>query len=56
MGVSNKSHKQKPKFLAEKLIVSDIDKREANNILGCIQKFRDWLSGARTANGVALCH
>jgi len=25
-------------------------------IWGCIQKFLDWLSGARTANGTALCH
>jgi len=23
---------------------------------GCIQKFPDWPSGARTANGIALCH
>jgi hypothetical protein len=23
---------------------------------GCIQKFTDWLPGARTANGTALCH
>jgi hypothetical protein len=23
---------------------------------GCIQKFPDWLPGARTANGTALCH
>jgi hypothetical protein len=23
---------------------------------GCIQKFPDWPSGARTANGTALCH
>jgi hypothetical protein len=23
---------------------------------GCIQKFLDWLPGARTANGTALCH
>jgi hypothetical protein len=25
-------------------------------IQGCIQKFLDWLPGARTANGTALCH
>jgi hypothetical protein len=25
-------------------------------IQGCIQKFSDWLPGARTANGTALCH
>jgi hypothetical protein len=25
-------------------------------ILRCIQKFPDWPSGARTANGTALCH
>jgi hypothetical protein len=23
---------------------------------GCIQKFPDWLPGARTSNGIALCH
>jgi len=23
---------------------------------GCIQKFPDWPPGARTANGIALCH
>jgi hypothetical protein len=28
----------------------------ANRIRGCIQKFPDWLPGARTANGTALCH
>jgi hypothetical protein len=26
------------------------------HIRGCIQKFPDWLPGARTANGTALCH
>jgi hypothetical protein len=26
------------------------------NIRRCIQKFPDWTSGARTANGTALCH
>jgi hypothetical protein len=25
-------------------------------IRGCIQKFPDWLPGARTTNGTALCH
>jgi hypothetical protein len=25
-------------------------------IRGCIQKFRDWQHGVRTANGTALCH
>jgi len=25
-------------------------------IRGCIQKFPDWLPGARTVNGTALCH
>jgi hypothetical protein len=25
-------------------------------VRGCIQKFPDWLPGARTANGTALCH
>jgi hypothetical protein len=25
-------------------------------IRGCIQKFPDWPPGARTANGIALCH
>jgi hypothetical protein len=28
----------------------------AEHIRGCIQKFPDWPSGARTANGTALCH
>jgi hypothetical protein len=27
-----------------------------NAIGGCIQKFPDWPSGERTANGTALCH
>jgi hypothetical protein len=27
-----------------------------DKIQGCIQKFPDWLPGARTANGMALCH
>jgi hypothetical protein len=26
------------------------------NLQGCIQKFPDWLPGARIANGTALCH
>jgi hypothetical protein len=30
--------------------------RWAGNVQGCIQKFPDWPSGARTANGTALCH
>jgi len=25
-------------------------------ILGCIQKFPDWLPGVITVNGTALCH
>jgi hypothetical protein len=32
---------------------------KAGNILTirwCIRKFPDWLPGARTANGTALCH
>jgi hypothetical protein len=28
----------------------------SGGLRGCIQKFPDWLSGARTANGTALCH
>jgi hypothetical protein len=28
----------------------------SGSILGCIQKFPDWPPGARTANGIALCH
>jgi hypothetical protein len=27
-----------------------------DNIRGCNQKFPDWSPGARTANGIALCH
>jgi hypothetical protein len=27
-----------------------------STIRGCIQKFPDWLPGARTANGTAFCH
>jgi hypothetical protein len=27
-----------------------------NSIRGCIQKFPDWPTGARTASGTALCH
>jgi hypothetical protein len=27
-----------------------------HHIQGCIQKFPDWLPGARTTNGTALCH
>jgi hypothetical protein len=27
-----------------------------SGIRGCIQKFPDWPPGARTANGIALCH
>jgi len=26
------------------------------NARGCIQKYRDWPPGARTANDTALCH
>jgi hypothetical protein len=33
-----------------------IDLWRGPNIRGCIQKFPDWLLGARTANGIALCH
>jgi hypothetical protein len=29
---------------------------EMYEILGCIQKFPDWQPGAKTANGIALCH
>jgi hypothetical protein len=29
---------------------------EPEGLRGCIQKFLDWLPGARTANGTALCH
>jgi hypothetical protein len=30
---------------------------KGKGILGdCIQKFPDWLPGARTANGTAICH
>jgi len=25
-------------------------------VRGCIQKFPDWLPGARTENGTTLCH
>jgi hypothetical protein len=32
------------------VVISELD------IRGCIQKFPDWPSGARTANGTALCH
>jgi hypothetical protein len=32
------------------------DTRERIDIRGCIQKFPDWLPGARTANGIVLCH
>jgi hypothetical protein len=28
----------------------------AHRVKGCIQKFLDWLPGAKTANGTALCH
>jgi len=31
-------------------------RRHSVAIRGCIQKFRDWPPGARTANGTALCH
>jgi hypothetical protein len=30
--------------------------RQLMNIRGCIQKFPNWLPGARTANSAALCH
>jgi hypothetical protein len=30
--------------------------KECVDARGCNQKFPDWLPGARTANGTALCH
>jgi hypothetical protein len=32
------------------------DHAEGLRVRGCIQKFPDWPPGARTANGIALCH
>jgi hypothetical protein len=37
------------RILREERGVSKLDRR-------CIQKFPDWPPGARTANGITLCH
>jgi hypothetical protein len=48
-----------PRHRWEHNIKTDLNekvRKYADWIRGCIQKFPDWPHGARTANGVAVCH
>jgi hypothetical protein len=43
-------------LLNEFSVFLSIQFNEKHRKRGCIQKFPDWPPGARTANGIALCH
>jgi hypothetical protein len=36
--------------------IVDSNPPRSMDVRGCIQKFPDWLPGAKTVNGTALCH